>query len=372
MVDPATGELDKALIFKRCQENVPDWKEIKIEDCEIKRMGGLSNVCCKVSAPGAQTILYRLIMNDLANADLERVIFRVASDEKVGPKFLHEDADYRLEGFFEGRAISVWEMRNPTIMMNFCDKIFDYNFNPAIRAACEKVEAINPDKLYIDFAINEWAPQVKEQFPSWRGKLLQDNGKPHPESLRTIDTFERTFLFDGYQDYFRKLVPRDSHIIMAHNDAQENNVLARLEKNSDLLLIDFEYSGWQPMAHDLANYLNEMVLDNCHPCGNGIALYLENDPTEPEIEAFLTRYLHNYFTKVLKKESAEWDGWIKAELPKFNQEVRRCRMLATFYWAIWSFKILKAENVCDDKVFNYDYANTQIAYFRKNKERWGL
>ena len=119
-------------------------------------------MCCKVSAPGAQTILYRLIMNDLANSEIERVIFRVASDEKVGPKFLHEDKDYRLEGFFEGRAISVWEMRNPTLLNTFCDKIFEYNFNEAIRTACEKIEPINREKLYIDMAINTWAPEVKE------------------------------------------------------------------------------------------------------------------------------------------------------------------------------------------------------------------
>ena len=49
------------------------------------------------------------------------------------------------------------------------------------------------------------------------------------------------------------------------------------------------------MAHDLANILNEMVLDNCHPCGNGIALYLENDPTDAEVAHFLTRYLKNYY-----------------------------------------------------------------------------
>lgn len=58
------------------------------------------------------------------------------------------------------------------------------------------------------------------------------------------------------------------------------------------------------MAHDIANILNEMVLDNCHPCGNGIALYLENDPTDAEVAHFLTRYLKNYYDKVLTKQNA--------------------------------------------------------------------
>jgi len=78
----------KELIFERCKANVPDWKDADFAKCTTKRMGGLSNVCYKVECPGSQTILYRLIMNKLANSEIERVIFRVASDEKIGPKFL--------------------------------------------------------------------------------------------------------------------------------------------------------------------------------------------------------------------------------------------------------------------------------------------
>ena len=103
------------------------------------------------------------------------------------------------------------------------------------------------------------------------------------------------FFFQGYQEYFTKLVPRDTPIILAHNDGQECNILAKLEDNSMLLLIDFEYSGRQCMAWDLANYLNEMVLDNSYPCGSGVALFLDNEPRDHEIKALLTRYLRNYY-----------------------------------------------------------------------------
>jgi len=29
-------------------------------------------------------------------------------------------------------------------------------------------------------------------------------------------------------------------------------------------MIDFEYGEWNPMAYDLANYLNEIMVDNAH------------------------------------------------------------------------------------------------------------
>ena len=37
------------------------------------------------------------------------------------------------------------------------------------------------------------------------------------------------------------------------------------EDNRKLMIIDYEYAGWNPMAMDLANYLNETMLDNSYP-----------------------------------------------------------------------------------------------------------
>ena len=48
-------------------------------------------------------------------------------------------------------------------------------------------------------------------------------------------------------------------------------------------MIDFEYGGWNPIAYDLANYLNEMCTDNAHPTAPGIKLYLSNFPTQEEV-----------------------------------------------------------------------------------------
>jgi thiamine kinase-like enzyme len=65
-------------------------------------------------------------------------------------------------------------------------------------------------------------------------------------------------------------------IVLAHNDAQENNILMNLADNKNLMLIDYEYAGWNPMAMDLANYIGETVLENAYPLENGINWYLDN------------------------------------------------------------------------------------------------
>ena len=41
-----------------------------------------------------------------------------------------------------------------------------------------------------------------------------------------------------------------------------------------MILIDYEYGMWNPQYYDLANYLNELVLDNAYPKGTGVAYYM--------------------------------------------------------------------------------------------------
>jgi len=53
-----------------------------------------------------------------------------------------------------------------------------------------------------------------------------------------------------------------------------------LEDNTKITLIDYEYGGWNPMAMDIANYLNECAIDNAHPKDIGIKYYPNNFPSE--------------------------------------------------------------------------------------------
>lgn len=185
------------------------------------------------------------------------------SEQGLGPQYCGGVAGkYRIESFFHSRPLSIWELRNPVFVKIYMQKLVAFNFNKGAIARLKEKYPINKDKLSLDQIIKEWGPAVKKRLPSFRGKLLQDNGIEHPASLKLIDAFDKTFLFKGYEEYFSSLVPRDSMIVLAHNDAQENNALINLDDNLDMMFIDVEYSGWNPIAYDLANYFNECVCDN--------------------------------------------------------------------------------------------------------------
>ena len=151
-------------------------------------------------------------------------------------------------------------------MAAFAEKLCHFHHNKKTKEIMLKFVPMTT--LYITETIKEWHPDVESKMP-----LLREKQKGKPHILKMLDELQETFLFPGSQEHFTKLIPTDSEIVLAHNDAQANNLLASLEDNTNLMLIDYEYTFWNPRAMDLANYFNETTLDNAYPLGNGMKYY---------------------------------------------------------------------------------------------------
>lgn len=251
-------------------------------------------------------------------------------------------------------------------MTAFAKAIYQFHFDQPAVEQLKQLIPLDVNKLAIDTAINNWGPMLKERLPSMRGKLLQDNGIPHPDKLGIIDQLERTFLFDGYKEYFTKLVPRDSEIVLAHNDAQENNILASLEDNSKITLIDYEYGGWNPMAMDIANYLNEFMLDNNHPKGSGIKFYINNFASNYECNSLMKDYLRCYYgDRKNNPTSEDNEKFVKQHLPQFKREVEACLLLSNFCWGVWALAMLSDTDICNETVYNYEFASSRVEMYKR-------
>lgn len=145
-----------------------------------------------------------------------------------------------------------------------------------------KTEPINKDNMIIDKATMVWGPALQKRIPDMKRRLIEDGKEKHAYQLKVIDLIEKTFLFEGYQEHFNKQIPRDSRfpIVLSHNDAQENNLMMINGENEKIVMIDYEYGGWNPFAFDIANYISELSLDNAHPQGNGCKVYPSNFPSK--------------------------------------------------------------------------------------------
>lgn len=346
-------------------------------------MAGMSNTCYKVKIlDGIETIieprslLYRKFVCEIVDKDVEATIFQSMSDQGLGPKLYFRNNDYRVESFFEGRALSFWEVRNPTIMQLVAKSFFEFNFN---QDAIDKVLAIKPlniEKLGVDSGV-EWAKTVKERLPRIQSKLKgrTDVGARH--ILSTIEKMNEVFLFDGYEDFFKLLVPRHGNIVLGHCDTQENNILTSLQDNEKLMLIDYEYGDWNPMAYDIANYFNEFCCDNVAPHGVfdcGIQYYEKNFPTRPEREIFAKEYLGHFYKRIENVDATEEDieKYCSLNLEPFMKEIEQCLMLNNFYWCVWGIMMLKEEEEIDHTLFNWELCRMRSVLFTKQREWFGF
>lgn len=120
------------------------------------------------------------------------------------------------------------------------------------------------------------------------------------------------------------MVPRDSEIVLSHNDTAEGNILASLTDSTKLTLIDYEYGGWNPIAMDIAHYLNECCIDDAHPMDVGVKLYLENFPSENERHELIKYYIRNYYERLAITDSTkdDYDHFEAVMLAKLDQEVK--------------------------------------------------
>ena len=184
----------------------------------------MSNTCYKVkildgieSSIELRSVLYRKFVCEIIDKDVEAAIFKSMSDQGLGPKLIFWNYQYRIEEFFEGRSLSLWEVRNPTIMQLVAKVIFEFNFN---QDAIDKVLAIKPlniEKLGVDSAV-EWSKTVKERLPRIQSKLKSRTDVGARHILSAIEKMNEVFLFDGYEEFFKLLVPRHGNIVLGHCD----------------------------------------------------------------------------------------------------------------------------------------------------------
>ena len=89
-------------------------------------------VTITVESGEKMNLVYRRFTQEFTDRRIELAIVESKSLDGTGPKVHYHDMTYRIEDFFNGRAISIWEMRNPLIIDKYADLICDYNFCPDV------------------------------------------------------------------------------------------------------------------------------------------------------------------------------------------------------------------------------------------------
>lgn len=95
---------------------------------------------------------------------IEQAIFIAMSEDGTGPRCFYQDEQIRIEEFFEGRPLTIWEMRNPMVAATYARKVCDLNFSKRARDMVLEFEPLDPNNLFIHQVIKEWAPNLKNKI----------------------------------------------------------------------------------------------------------------------------------------------------------------------------------------------------------------
>ena len=284
---------------------------------------------------------------------------------------IFQDDTIRIEEYFDGRPISIWEMRNKNIYARFAEMICHYNFNQRAKNEVQMHSPLDVQKLYFHQVLDKWAPSVLERIEDMKKELEKAGQRQHVDVLSSL---QATFLFDGFDSHFRDMVPAASDTfpaVLCHNDVLANNLLMGRSHNQHLLLIDYEYTGWNPMAMDLANWVNECMLDNAYPYGTGSYSYVENKMDIEEIEnmakIYMRTYFENYAETAVKSKYEDSDQFLKTNLAEFVRQIEKCCLLNNLFWGVLAISILQPGSYAAQGDWNYEYAAHRIKMYEAMK-----
>ena len=143
-----------------------------------------------------------------------------------------------------------------------------------------------------------------------------------------------------------------SDIVLCHNDLLLKNFI---KNEKGIELIDFEYSGYNYRAFDIANHFNEWC---------GFDLNWDNFPSEDTQKRFLKAYLEAYYDSNKKDEKD-----LEKEINNMVEDIKWFDLASNFYWGTWAL-IQAALSSID---FNYcDYGRLRFKrYFEIKKKLLG-
>ncbi|KAJ1795610.1 hypothetical protein LPJ59_004249 [Coemansia sp. RSA 2399] len=167
-----------------------------------------------------------------------------------------------------------------------------------------------------------------------------------------------------------------SPVVFAHDDLQYGNIL-RLEHTGELVVVDFEYAGYNYRGFDIANHFCEWMADYYHPQHPHL-LDLAQYPTAKQRHGFLRTYVRakafmdaniKADAGVIESDSAQpvqlrtinlSEDRIRAEVEALDREVASFVPASHLHWGVWG--LLQA---CSSEIdFDYvGYATQRLSVF---------
>ncbi|RKP24157.1 kinase-like domain-containing protein [Syncephalis pseudoplumigaleata] len=340
---------------------LPDWHDVEDPHAlEITRLSGaLTNRVYEVrfrdpndTKHTSRRVLLRVYgsgVDKLFSRAKELDWLRKLSAVGLGPRLLAVFGNGRLEEYFRSVTLTHDDLRDPATSEKIAQGM----------AQLHKLGHTYPPpeghKGEWPVVTREWLPQVRRMVDT-----MSDAAMARLRQILHTEQSPAALLqqLEHEIDCYEMAVARvDSPVVLCHNDLQYGNILRLRDSPDTLVLIDFEYTGYNPRGYDIANHFCEWMANYHGPTPHH--LDAAHFPSNEECN----RFLHAYLAESLDRPPTA------DEVHALWGEVEQFIPCSHLVWALWG--LLQADR--DDIDFDYlAYGAQRLCMSRQYAQQLGF
>ncbi|CAI5729557.1 unnamed protein product [Peronospora destructor] len=296
----------QASIVSTLIECVPSWSNVEPNSVDMEHLGGaMTNLVFAVHKPDGEErdVLVR-VYGEGTESFFSRVeetrLFQLLSDKKIGVKLLGQFANGRAEQLIYGSTYTNKRMRQ----------------TDESRIIAKQLRVFHELDIDIDRKPT-YMTSIRKLLEVVRVKCTLD------KFTNIVDLKQLTKDVDELEEIL-VLVP--SLVVFSHNDLQYGNIMKN--DDGDAVLIDFEYTSYNPRGYDLGNHFCEWAYDY-HKTVNAHLGDFNKYPTEEEQRNFCRAYLAG--------KDSDGSDVNEHEITKLRLEANTYSLASHMFWALWGY-----------------------------------
>ena len=313
--------------------------------------GAMTNAIFKVSYPKLPSLLLRIYgtQNDsIIDRDYELQVLARLSLRNIGPLLYGCFSNGRFEQYLENaRTLTAEDIRDPMTSRRIARRMKELHSGVPLL----KSEIDNGALCWRK--IDLWLGIIERARTKWAFEGDSENVR---RCVLARDWMQFKEVIGKYKAWLFSSMKND--LVFCHNDAQYGNLLfssplvasgteqqpdssvnvplediinpSRQEQSEDskLVVIDFEYSGPNPAAYDLANHMSEWMHNynaaDPHKCN------VKKFPTKEQMLNFLYAYVSH-----LQGADGRRSDVIEREVKRYYNAILSWRPTVQLFWSLW-------------------------------------
>ncbi|XP_037702144.1 choline/ethanolamine kinase isoform X2 [Choloepus didactylus] len=231
--------------------------------------------------------LLSIFLQGVDSLVLESVMFAILAERSLGPQLFGVFPEGRLEQYIPSRSLKTRELREPVLSAAIATKMAQFH-------GMEMPFTKEPHWLF--GTMERYLKQIQDLPPS---------------GLPQVNLLEMYGLKEEMGNLRKLLDCTPSPVVFCHNDIQEGNILLLSEAGSadSLMLVDFEYSGYNYRGFDIGNHFCEWVYDYTHEEWP----FYKAQPADYPSRGQQLHFIRHYLAEVKKGETPSQEEQRKLE-----------------------------------------------------------